>query len=71
MTDRYETIAEKLIGIEEELRDLAYERLRDAAHDPDSEEGRAAASEEKRISQARRAIVKAISALTPVPTEDL
>ena len=32
-------IAERLAAIEEELRDLAYERLRDAARDPDSDEG--------------------------------
>jgi hypothetical protein len=61
----YESIAEKLAAIEEELRDLAYERLADAARSPDSEEGEVAAAEEKRLLQARRAIAKAINALAP------
>jgi hypothetical protein len=65
MTDRYEAIAEKLAAIEEELRDLAYERLTDAARVPGSDESEAAAAEEKRLLQARRAIAKAITALTP------
>jgi hypothetical protein len=64
MTDRYEAIAEKLAAIEEELRDLAYDRLRDSARDPDSDEGVAAAAEEKRLLSARRAIAKAINALS-------
>ena len=62
--DRYEPIIERLAAIEEELRDLAYDRLRDRARDPDSEEGKAANAEEKRLEQARRAIAKAIGALT-------
>lgn len=64
-SDRYEAIAERLAAIEEELRDLAYERLRESARDPDSDEGQAAATEEKRVLQARRAIAKAIQALEP------
>jgi len=63
--DRYEHIVERLAAIEEELRDLAYERLRERARDPDSDEGRTANAEEKRLEQARRAIAKAIGALTP------
>jgi hypothetical protein len=59
----YEAIAERLAAIEEELRDLAYERLREVANGADSEDGRTAAREEKRLLQARRAIAKAISAL--------
>jgi hypothetical protein len=59
----YEHIAERLAAIEEELRDLAYERLREAARDPDSDAGADAARAEKRVNQARRAIAKAISAL--------
>ena len=70
MNDRYESIAERLAGIEEELRDLAYERLQDAARDPDSEEAEAAAAEEKLLLQARRAIAKAITALTPATADD-
>ena len=41
----YEGIAERLAAIEEELRDLAYERLRAAARDPDSDAGEAAERE--------------------------
>jgi hypothetical protein len=59
----YEGIAERLAAIEEELRDLAYERLREVASDPDSDDGLTAAREEKRLLQARRAIAKAINAL--------
>ena len=68
--DRYEGIAERLAAIEEELRDLAYDRLRDRARDPESEEGKAADAEEKRLEQARRAIARAIGALTPRSHED-
>jgi hypothetical protein len=70
VTNRYEDIAERLATIEEELRDLAYERLQDAARDPGSEEAEAAAAEEKLLLQARRAIAKAISALTPATADD-
>jgi hypothetical protein len=65
MDDRFEHIAERLTTIEEELRDLAYERLAEAARAPDSDAGIAAAAEEKRVLQARRAIAKAIGALAP------
>jgi hypothetical protein len=70
MTDRYELIAEKLSAIEEELRDLAYERLREATRLADTDEGDAAAAEEKRVLQARRAIAKAIIALSPQMSYD-
>jgi hypothetical protein len=70
MADPYEGIAERLVAIEEELRDLAYERLRDAARSPDDDGAIAAATEEKRLSQARRAIAKAIKALAPAHMED-
>ena len=36
----YEHIAERLAAIEEELRDLAYDRLREVARSPDSDAGR-------------------------------
>ena len=64
MTERYESIAERLAAIEEELQDLAYERLREAARSPESEEAELAQAEEKRVLQARRAIAKAINALS-------
>jgi hypothetical protein len=62
----YEGIAARLRAIEEELGDLAYEQLREQARDrdPDSEAGKAAKAEEKRLGQARRAVAKAISALS-------
>jgi len=63
----YEAITERLAAIEEELRDLAYERLAEAARAPESEAGEEAAAEEKRILQARRAIAKAIGALASTP----
>jgi hypothetical protein len=59
----YATIAERLAAIEEELRDLAYERLREAARAPDSDESVEAEREEKRVNSARRAIAKAINTL--------
>ena len=69
--ERYETIAEKLVAIEEELRDLAYEQLTEAARAPDTDQSDDAVREEKRLLQARRAIAKAINALSPsVPVED-
>jgi len=70
MDDRLELIAERLTAIEEELRDLAYDRLREVARSPDDDAGIAAAAEEKRLLQARRAIAKAIRALAPVNTDD-
>lgn len=63
--ERYEGIVERLAAIEEELRDLAYDRLRERARDPDSDAGKAANTDEKRLEQARRAVAKAIGALTP------
>ncbi len=54
-----ELIVERLRSIEEELRDLAYERLRSAAADGDA----GALADEKRVLQARRAIERAINAL--------
>ncbi len=65
MDERYEGIVERLVTIEEELRDLAYDRLRERARDPESEAGKAANQDEKRLEQARRAVAKAIGALTP------
>jgi hypothetical protein len=64
MNDRYESITERLAAIEEELRDLAYERLTEAARAPGSEESENAEAEEKRVLQARRAIAKAINSLS-------
>jgi len=65
VNERFEQIAERLSAIEEELRDLAYDRLTVVARAPDGDEGIAAAADEKRLLQARRAIAKAIRALAP------
>jgi hypothetical protein len=70
MTDPYEGISERLVSIEEELRDLAFERLREVARSPDDDAGVKAAAEEKRLLQARRAIAKAIKALAPATADD-
>jgi hypothetical protein len=64
MTDRYESITDRLGAIEEELRDIAYERLAEAARAPGSEDSDNAEAEEKRVLQARRAIAKAINTLS-------
>ena len=61
-------IVERLRAIEEELRNLAYERLRAASEERDE----AALRDEKRVSQARRAVERAITALggSPEPVFD-
>jgi hypothetical protein len=53
VSSQYETIAERLTVIEEELRDLAYERLREGDE-----------ADEKKLNQARRAVAKAITVLS-------
>jgi hypothetical protein len=60
----YDDLVERLAAVEEDLRDRAYERLADAARDPDSDDGMVAQKQEKRLLQARRAIAKAIQALS-------
>jgi hypothetical protein len=55
-----EQIVERLRSIEEELRDLAYDRLRAASESGDKN----ALADEKRVLQARRAIERAINALS-------
>jgi hypothetical protein len=57
--DEAAEIVQQLQGIEERLRELAYERLRAAAEDGDAD----AAADEKALLQARRAIERAIRAL--------
>jgi hypothetical protein len=52
-------VVQELRGLEERLRELAYERLRAAAEDDDAD----AAADEKRIIVARRALERAINAL--------
>lgn len=57
-------IVAQLRTIEERLRDLAYDRLREAASG-DAE----AAADEKRLLQARRAVERALKALGGEPEE--
>ena len=59
----YEDLVERLGVIEEDLRDRAYERLREAASAADEDDQRAYKAEERALLQARRAIAKAIGAL--------
>jgi hypothetical protein len=54
-----EHLVERLQAIEEELRDLAYDKLRSATEDGDAD----ALDDEKKVLQARRAIERAIVAL--------
>ena len=57
-SDRVDELVVQLRTVEESLRDLAYDRLREAAN---GDEG--AAADEKRLLQARRAVERAIHAL--------
>lgn len=58
MTEAVDEIVEQLRVLEERLRDLAYDRLREAAAgDADAKD------DEKRLNQARRAVERAIKAL--------
>ncbi|HXY92705.1 MAG TPA: hypothetical protein VEP49_09535 [Acidimicrobiia bacterium] len=59
-------IVGRLQSIEEELRDLAYEKLRAASEDGDA----GALDDEKRVLQARRAVERAIAALGGTMTGD-
>jgi hypothetical protein len=62
MTDATDDITEQLRAIEDRLRDLAFDRLRDAAAgDEDAKQA------EKRLQQARRAVERAIRALGGQP----
>ena len=61
-----EGIVDRLRSIEEDLRDLAYERLRAAAEESDAD----AAADERRVLQARRAVERAINALSDRPSEE-
>jgi DNA-binding FrmR family transcriptional regulator len=64
MSDRTDDIVEQLRAIEEALRDLAYDRLRDAAQGDTG-----AAGDEKRLQQARRAVERAVRALGGAPED--
>jgi hypothetical protein len=61
--DGVDDIVSQLLGIEERLRDRAYDRLRAAAEEGDAD----AAADEKQLLQARRAVERAIKALGGEP----
>jgi hypothetical protein len=60
----YEDLIERLASIEEDLRDRAYDQLRRAAGASDDDELKAFKAEERKLLQARRAIARAIGALS-------
>jgi hypothetical protein len=60
----HDDLVERLAVIEEDLRDRAYDHLRRAASASDEDELRAAKAEERRLLQARRAVARAIGALS-------
>ena len=65
----YDDIVERLAAIEEDLRDRAFDRLRDAAGSSDEDTVAAAKAAEKKLLQARRAIERAINALRERDTD--
>jgi hypothetical protein len=66
----FDDLVERLTAIEEDLRDRAYDRLRDAAGTADDDAQHAAQAAERRLLQARRAIARAITALSDGPSGD-
>lgn len=56
-------IVERLRAIEEDLRDLAYDRLRESL------DSKAVLAEERRLHRARQAVSKAISLLAGEPDD--
>ncbi len=58
MPEGVDALVEQLRGIEETLRELAYDRVRAAAEGDES-----AAADERRFQQARRAVERAVRAL--------
>ncbi|HEX4490422.1 MAG TPA: hypothetical protein VH914_04365 [Acidimicrobiia bacterium] len=66
----FDDLVERLAAIEEDLRDRAYDRLRDAAGTSDEDAQDTAKAAEKKLLQARRAIARAIGALSDAPSDD-
>jgi hypothetical protein len=66
----FDDLVERLAAIEEDLRDRAYDYLRDAAGTSDEDAQDAAKAAEKKLLQARRAIARAIGALSDRPADD-
>jgi hypothetical protein len=65
MTKDTSDLAATLQHVEERLRELAYECLREAAEDGDPD----AVAEERRLQQARRGVERALRALGQVPED--
>jgi hypothetical protein len=58
MSGRYDDLIERLRGIVEDLDQITFDQLREA-----SSEGRARPADDKRLTQSRRAVEKAIHLL--------
>ena len=65
--DGADDVLETLRGVEDRLRELAYESLRAAVDDDDEASHRAAVAQEKRLQSARRGVERAIVALGGAP----
>jgi hypothetical protein len=68
LDDELATLAEQLMSVAEQLGDLALDRLRVAA-DPEATDGGEAELAERRITRARRAVVKAAVILAGPPLD--
>ena len=62
-------VIETLRGVEERLRELAYESLRAAVDDGDESGKKEAIAQEKRLQKARRGVERAIVALGGEPSD--
>jgi hypothetical protein len=62
-------VIETLRGVEERLRELAYESLRAAVDDGDESGQKEAVAQEKRLQKARRGVERAIVALGGEPSD--
>ncbi|MEP7202378.1 MAG: hypothetical protein ABI894_07210 [Ilumatobacteraceae bacterium] len=58
MSGRYDDLIDRLLGIVEDLDQITFDQLREA-----SAEGRARPADDKRLTQARRAVEKAVNLL--------
>lgn len=63
MNEREERIRERLETIAEDLRELEYESLARRAADPEGADAPSARESERRAAKARRAVLRAVSAL--------
>jgi len=58
MSGRYDDLVDRLSGVVDDLDQIAFDQLREAAS-----EGQASSADDKRLTQARRAVEKAIHLL--------